>query len=98
MSLTSRSVTLAAFGVVAAFTLGACAGGGEDNKAAGTTESTRVASTEGATATLAVEAHEFSLAPKDLRTTPGSVAIQYTNAGVIQHTLLIDGVSGFKLD
>ena len=98
MLLTTRPVTLAALGVVAVLTFGACAGGGEDKTAAGTTESTRVESTEGATATLAVEAHEFSLAPKDLRTTPGSVAIRYTNAGAIQHTLLIDGVSGFKLD
>ena len=51
-----------------------------------------------ATTSLAVEAHEFSLSPKDLRTAPGSVAISYTNAGTIQHTLMIEGVSGFKLD
>jgi plastocyanin len=98
MSLTTRPATLAAFGVVAALALGACAGGGGDKKAAGTTNSAPAASPDAATATLAVEAHEFSLSPKDLRTAPGSVAIRYTNAGAIQHTLLIDGVSGFKLD
>ena len=96
MSLTARPSTLAAFGVVAALTLGGCAGGGGDKKAAGTTNSAPAA--DAPTATLAVEAHEFSLSPKDLRTAPGSVTIRYTNAGAIQHTLLIDGVSGFKLD
>src|SRR5207237_941975 len=52
-----------------------------------------------ATATaLSIEAHEFSLSPSDLHAAAGSVAIHYTNAGAIQHTLVIDGVAGFKLD
>ena len=92
MTVATRPAGLAAFGIAAALVLGACAGGGgggDDKKAA----------TPAASATsLAVEAHEFSLTPKDLRTAPGSVAISYTNAGAIQHTLLIEGVSGFKLD
>lgn len=99
MSLTTRPATLTAFGIAAALTLGACAGGGGDKRADGaTTNAAPVAAPGAATTTLAVEAHEFSLSPKDLRTAPGSVAVSYTNAGAIQHTLLIDGVSGFKLD
>jgi uncharacterized cupredoxin-like copper-binding protein len=44
------------------------------------------------------EAHDISLAPTDLKAAPGSIAVRSTNAGTIQHTLLIDGISGFKLD
>ena len=49
-------------------------------------------------AALSIEAREFSLSPGDLHAAAGSVAIQYKNAGAIQHTLVIDGVAGFKLD
>ena len=34
----------------------------------------------------------------DLQAAAGTIAIRYTNAGAIEHTLLIDGISGFKLD
>ena len=49
-------------------------------------------------AALSIEAREFSLSPSDLHAAAGSVAIQYKNAGAIQHTLVIEGVAGFKLD
>jgi plastocyanin len=97
MAITTRPATLAALSVVAAVTLGACAAGGEEKKSAGTTE-TSAPSTDAAATTLAVEAHDISLSPKDLQAAPGSIAVRYTNAGAIQHTLLIDGISGFKLD
>ena len=97
MVITTRPATLAALAAVAAVTLGACAGGGGEKKAAGTTE-TSAPSTDAAATTLTVEAHDISLSPKDLQTAPGSIAVRYTNAGAIQHTLLIDGISGFKLD
>jgi plastocyanin len=97
MASTTRPVTLAALGVIAAVTLGACSSSGGEKKAAGTAE-TSAPSTDAATATLAVEAHDISLSPKDLQAAPGSIAVRYTNAGAIEHTLLIDGISGFKLD
>jgi uncharacterized cupredoxin-like copper-binding protein len=97
MAITTRPATLAALGVVAALGLGACAGGGGEKKSAGATETSAVA-TDPATATLAVEAHDISLSPKELHTAPGPVVVEYKNAGAIQHTLLIDGISGFKLD
>jgi plastocyanin len=97
MAITTRPATLAALGVVAAVTLGACGGGGGEKKAAGTTE-TSVAPTGGAATTLALEAHDISLSPTELQSAPGVVAVRYTNEGAIEHTLLIDGISGFKLD
>ena len=97
MPITNRPATLAALGVVAAVTLGACAGGGGEKKSAGATE-TSASSPDAGGPTLAVEAHDISLSPKDLQATAGNVAVRYTNAGAIQHTLLIDGISGFKLD
>ena len=99
MTVATRRATLAALGVAAALILGACGGGGGDKKADGaTTNAAPTTAPDAATNTLAVEAREFSLSPKDMRTPPGSVAISYTNAGTIQHTLLIEGISGFKLD
>jgi plastocyanin len=97
MAITTRPATLAALGVVAAITLGACAGGGSEKKSAGTAAPS-ASSSDPAAATLAVEAHDISLSPKDLQAAPGTIAVRYTNAGAIQHTLLIDGISGFKLD
>lgn len=47
---------------------------------------------------LNVEAHDISLMPKEFQAKAGDVTIRYTNSGVIQRTLLIDGVDGFKLD
>jgi plastocyanin len=102
MAIITRPV-LGALGVVAAVTLGACAGDGGEKQSAGSTETSAPSidaapSTDAAATTLAVEAHDISLSPTDLRAAPGSVAVRYTNAGAIQHTLLIDGISGFKLD
>lgn len=99
MTVATRPATLAAFGVAAALILGACGGGGGDKKADGIMTKTAPApAADAGSTTLAVEAHEFSLSPKDLHSAPGSVAIKYTNGGSIEHTLLIEGVSGFKLD
>jgi plastocyanin len=99
MTVATRSATLAAVGVAAALVLGGCAGGGGGKNANGaTTNAAPVAAPDAAATTLALEAHEFSLSPKDLRSAPGAVSIRYTNAGAIQHTLMIEGVSGFKLD
>ena len=98
MAITTRPATLAAFGVAGALILGACGGGGGGDKAAGKTAETTANTAPAAATTLNVEAHEFSLAPADLRAAPGNVAIRYTNAGAIQHTLLIEGVGDFKLD
>ena len=90
----ARIVMLA--GITAALALGACGGDdGNDGAKGSTTESTTGSA---AGATLNVEAHDISLTPKELQATAGDVAISYSNSGAIQHTLLIDGVSGFKLD
>ena len=97
MAIITRPATLAALGVVAAVTLGACAGGGGEKKSAGTAAPSG-SSSDPATTTLSFEAHDISLSPKDLQTAPGTIAVRYTNAGAIEHTLLIDGISGFKLD
>ena len=94
----TRPASLAAFGVVAALTLGACAGGGGGEKKSAGTATPSGSSSDPAATTLSFEAHDISLSPKDLQTAPGTVTVRYTNAGAIQHTLLIDGISGFKLD
>jgi uncharacterized cupredoxin-like copper-binding protein len=106
MSITTKPATIAALGIAAALALGACGGGGGGTTAKpATTAATPATTTPAATdpvaataAALSIEAHEFSLSPSDLHAAAGTVAIQYKNAGTIQHTLVIDGVAGFKLD
>jgi uncharacterized cupredoxin-like copper-binding protein len=101
MTIITKPATVAALGIAAALALGACGGGGSGGATAkpaapaGTPATTDLAATGTA---LSIEAHEFSLSPSDLHAAAGNVAIQYTNAGAIQHTLMIDGVAGFKLD
>ncbi|HKN50107.1 MAG TPA: cupredoxin domain-containing protein [Actinomycetota bacterium] len=103
MSITTKPATIAALGIAAALALGACGGGGGGGATARPAPTAATAdpatANPAATATaLSIEAHEFSLSPSDLHAAAGSVAIHYTNAGAIQHTLVIDGVAGFKLD
>ena len=99
MAITIRPAAIAALGVVTALGLGACGSGGGEKKSAATAETpTSASATEPVSTTLALEAHDISLTPKDLQAAAGTIAIRYTNAGAIEHTLLIDGISGFKLD
>ena len=105
MTITTKPATIAALGMAAALVLGACGGGdgGATAKPASTaatpaTGTPAAADPATTAATLSIEAHEFSLSPSDLHAAAGSVVIQYKNAGAIQHTLMIDGVAGFKLD
>jgi plastocyanin len=91
-----RAGIVAFAGLTAALALGACSSDDGEKKAGGTTTESTAASASGAA--LNVEAHDISLTPKELQATAGDVTIRYSNSGAIQHTLLIDGVSGFKLD
>ena len=95
MTTATKRAGFAAVGLAAVLGLGACGGGGGDGEA---TQRPPTASDPAASGTLRIEAHEFALTPKDLRAAPGTVAIEYVNAGAIPHTLVIDGASGLKLD
>lgn len=91
---TPRIVALA--GLTAALVLGACSGDDGQTEAKGAAP--EPATTDASGMTLNVEAHDISFTPKELQATAGDVTIRYTNSGAIQHTLLIDGMDGFKLD
>jgi uncharacterized cupredoxin-like copper-binding protein len=95
MTTATKRAGFAALGLAAVLGLGACGGGGSDGEAK---EPGRVESDAAAPGALRIEAHEFALAPKDLRAAPGTVAIEYMNAGAIPHTLVIDRVGGLKLE
>ena len=97
MVITTKRATIASLGIAAGLVLGACGGGGGGERA--TAKPGHVApDAAAAAATVPIEAHEFSLSPADQHAAPGNITIQYKNAGSIEHTLLIDGVAGFKLD
>jgi plastocyanin len=74
----------------AALLLVGCGGGGGDSSS-GTT------SGDLANADVVVTAHDIGFDSKTYDATAGTVTIGYKNTGVIRHTLLIEGVEGFKL-
>ncbi len=91
-----RTPRIALVGLAVALALGACSGDDRRKEAKGIATEP---ATRGASGTaLNVEAHDISLTPSELQARAGDVTIRYTNSGVIQHTLLIDGEDGFKLD
>lgn len=97
MITTTRRVGVVAVGLAAILGLGACSGSGSDGKDEAK-DAGRITEDAGPSSALRVEAGEFSLAPADLKAAPGAVAIEYVNVGAIAHTLVIDGVSGLKLE
>lgn len=95
-------VALAALLAVAA--LAGCGGGdqasGASNAPAATPTTASAATSASAPAadTVAVVAKDIKLDKSSYEATAGDVTITYENEGAIEHTLLIDGVSGFELD
>jgi plastocyanin len=51
----------------------------------------------GGAASVTIEAHDIYFTPKSISAPAGKLNIDYVEKGSQQHTLVIDGVSGFKL-
>ena len=85
-----RSFGLVALGAVVGLGLAAC---GDDDSANGA-----ASSPSSSESSVTVVAEDISLDESTYRAEAGSVAITYRNDGSIEHTLVIDGVDGFKLD
>lgn len=93
MQLTRRLAGFLSAAAVAVLVMTAC--GAADSPVASPTSGN---SSEEAEAGLTVIAKDISLAPATVRARAGDVHITYRNEGSIVHTLLIEGVDGFKLD
>ena len=52
----------------------------------------------GGTAPVEVVATDLHLSAETYAASVGTVAIQYRNDGNVEHTLVIEGIDGFKLD
>ena len=85
-----RSFGLVALGAVVGLGLAACGDDDSPNGAASSPSSSE--------SSVTVVAEDISLDESTYRAEAGSVAITYRNDGSIEHTLVIDGVDGFKLD
>jgi plastocyanin len=91
LPITRGVVALALACLVAA----GCGGGG----GGGASDSVTVtAPAGGGPAQLTVEAHDVYLVPKRVTAPAGELQIHYVEHGSQQHTLVIDGVKGFKLE
>ena len=85
-----RRIGLLSLGAAVGLALSACS---DDHSPAGA-ESASTISTGGVT----VIAEDIRLAEPTYSAQAGAVDITYRNEGNIEHTLVIDGVDGFKLD
>lgn len=77
--------------------LSGCGGGDDATPPATATDGTSKPTT-GPGAPLAIKAGDLFFEPKEATAPPGPVTFTYVNEGVQAHTLLIDGIGGFKLD
>jgi plastocyanin len=80
-------------GLAAALALGIVGCGADD-----TTVSPTAAGGDGQGARVTVVARDISLSQDGYSTDAGPVHVTYRNDGSIEHTLVIEGVEGFKLD
>jgi uncharacterized cupredoxin-like copper-binding protein len=74
------------------------ASGAADAPATTATTTVSAATTAEKADTLDVVAQDIKLTKPSYTATAGVITITYENEGQIEHTLLIDGVSGFELD
>jgi plastocyanin len=91
--LTRRLARFLSTAAVAVLLMTAC--GADDSPIASPTSGD---SSQEAAAGVTVIAKDISLAPASVRATAGDVHITYRSEGSIVHTLLIEGVDGFKLN
>ena len=73
----------------------ACGGGGGGGGSGNSVTVTAPAG--GGTPSVTIDAHDIYFAPKSITAPAGKLDIRYVEQGSQQHTLVIDGVSGFKL-
>ena len=52
----------------------------------------------GGAASVTIEAHDIFLRPNQIKAPAGKLKIDYVEDGAQQHTLVIQGVKGFKLE
>ena len=94
--VSTNRAAIAAFTLMSAagLLLAGCGGGG------GSTTSDSVVVTApsgGGAASVTIEAHDIFFTPKQIKAPSGKLVIHYEELGSQEHTLVIDGVKGFKL-
>jgi plastocyanin len=91
MSKTRAAAAALALALIAA----GCGGGGSDG---GNDSVTVKAPSGGGTPKLTVEAHDVFFSPKQVKAPTGKLDVDYVEKGSLQHTFVIEGVKGFKLE
>jgi len=92
ISTSRTAVAIAGVGVLSLLAAG-CGGGGRS----GSDSVTITAPAGGGTPTLTIDAHDVFFTPKTVKAPAGKLKIVYEEKGSQQHTLEIDGATGFKL-
>jgi plastocyanin len=91
-SMSTRAVV--ALCAVAGLLLAGCGGGGGGGSAS---KSVTVTTVAGGTASVTIEAHDVFFNVTKINAPAGKLDIHYVEKGSQEHTLVIDGVKGFKL-
>jgi plastocyanin len=89
----SRSMTTTVATLAVALLAAGCGGGG----GGGTKSVTVTAPAGGGAAAVTIEAHDVYFNVTAIKAPAGKLVIHYVEDGSQQHTLVIDGVKGFKL-
>jgi plastocyanin len=90
----SARPVVAAFAVAGLLVAG-CGGGGGGG---GSKSVTVTAPAGGGAATVTIEAHDVYFDVTSIKAPAGKLDIHYVEKGTQQHTLVIDGIKGFKLE
>jgi plastocyanin len=91
--MSSTSAAVATFAVAGLLVAG-CGGGGGGG---GSKSTTVTAPSGGGAASVTIEAHDVFFNFTNIKAPAGKLKINYVEKGTQQHTLVIDGIKGFKL-
>jgi plastocyanin len=93
-SMSPTRAAVAAFAVAGLLVAG-CGGGGGGG---GSKSVTVTAPAGGGAATVTIEAHDVYFNVTSIKAPAGKLDIHYVEKGTQEHTLVIDGITGFKLE
>ena len=95
--MTARRLQFASLLAGVIVLLGACDGGGGEPRPTPSAEGSTSTPDPGPGTPVDVKGGDLFLDPTEITVPPGAVTFNYVNIGAQAHTLLIEGVPGFKL-
>jgi plastocyanin len=96
--MTARRLQFASLLAGVFLLLSACNGGGEEPRPTTSAGGSTSAPDPGPGTPVTIKAGDLFLDPTEVTVPPGPVTFTYVNEGAQTHTLVIEGIEGFKLE